>query len=164
MWVWAFSWLLGSVYHPQSACRSPWCWKIQRKAAGSDLLQYHTLQSLNWKQVQWGNCTGVFWQKIHWIGLSCRGCTDKTNTWDVNASTSGVQSQGESAPQLPRRQNFTDSAWKPTGGTSKVDSHCNYCSKDKAAARKELTRRDQSCGNITESQRSDHAPTPRLNS
>lgn len=80
MWVWAFSWLLGSVYHPQSACRSPWCWKIQRKAAGSDLLQYHTLQSLNWKQVQWGNCTGVFWQKIHWIGLSCRGCTDKTNT------------------------------------------------------------------------------------
>lgn len=128
-------------------------------------LQYRTLQSLNWKQVQWGNCTGVFWQMIHWIWIILPWLHwQNKHCWDVNASTSGVQSRGESAPQLPRQQNFTDSAWKPTGGASKVDSHCNYSSKDKAAARKELTRRDQSCGNITESQRSDHAPAPRLNS
>ena len=79
----------------------------------------------------------------------------------VKASTPGLQLWGESASQLACQNDFTDFACRPTGSSLK-----SYGPVTRAgpAAQKELTRRDQSCGNITEAQRFDHVPTPRLNS
>lgn len=151
-----------------SACRSPWCWKIQseKQTVGSDILSTSNLFTIFMRLYVMWTLENIRLYHIVEVYI-LHAIIDYTKRKYFSTQPRAYSYQEN---PLYNSHAKTISLILPGGQQEMLSNHMGLWPRRRlvcvheAAAQKELTQNDQSCRNITEAQRFDHAPTSGLNS